>query len=88
MGELTPFTWPECHRHLLSSGKARSSASGAILIMPKISPLLSEVTYNLETILWPAMQALEETTMVAFLASSDAQYITGVTLNVDGGQNA
>ena len=25
---------------------------------------------------------------VAFLASSDAQYITGVTLNVDGGQNA
>lgn len=25
---------------------------------------------------------------VAFLASSDAQYITGITLNVDGGQNA
>jgi 3-oxoacyl-[acyl-carrier protein] reductase len=25
---------------------------------------------------------------VAFLASSDARYITGVTLNVDGGQNA
>ena len=23
----------------------------------------------------------------AFLASSDARYITGVTLNVDGGQN-
>jgi len=25
---------------------------------------------------------------VAFLASNDAQYITGTTLNVDGGQNA
>ncbi|CAG5074790.1 Protein-glutamate methylesterase/protein-glutamine glutaminase [Dyadobacter sp. CECT 9623] len=65
MGELTPFTCPECHGALsqLKEGKIirfRCHTGHAYTI----SSLLSEVTDNVETILWQAMQALEETTML------------------------
>ena len=65
MGELTPFTCPECHGALtqLSEGRIirfRCHTGHAYTI----SSLLSEVTDNVETILWQAMQALEETTML------------------------
>lgn len=65
MGELTPFTCPECHGALtqLKEGKIirfRCHTGHAYTI----SSLLSEVSDNVETILWQAMQALEETTML------------------------
>jgi two-component system chemotaxis response regulator CheB len=65
MGELTPFTCPECHGALtqLKEGKLirfRCHTGHAYTI----SALLSEVTSNIESILWQAMQSLEETTML------------------------
>jgi two-component system chemotaxis response regulator CheB len=65
MGELTPFTCPKCHGALtqLKEGKIirfRCHTGHAYTI----SALLSEVTTNVEAILWQAMQSLEETTML------------------------
>lgn len=65
MGELTPFTCPECHGALtqLKEGniiRFRCHTGHAYTI----SALLSEVTTNVEAILWQAMQGLEETTML------------------------
>ena len=65
MGELTPFTCPECHGALtqLTEGKIirfRCHTGHAYTI----SALLSEVTTNVEAILWQAMQSLEETNML------------------------
>jgi two-component system, chemotaxis family, protein-glutamate methylesterase/glutaminase len=65
MGELTPFTCPECHGALtqLKEGKIirfRCHTGHAYTI----SALLSEVSTNVEAILWEAMQNLEETTML------------------------
>jgi len=65
MGELTPFTCPECHGALtqLKEGRIirfRCHTGHAY----SISALLSEVTSNAESILWQAMQSLEETTML------------------------
>jgi two-component system chemotaxis response regulator CheB len=65
MGTLTPFTCPECHGALteLKEGKIirfRCHTGHAYTI----SALLSEVSTNVEAILWQAMQGLEETTML------------------------
>jgi two-component system chemotaxis response regulator CheB len=65
MGEFTPFTCPECHGALtqLKEGRTirfRCHTGHAYTI----SALLSEVTTNVEAILWQAMQGLEETTML------------------------
>jgi two-component system chemotaxis response regulator CheB len=65
LGTLTPFTCPECHGALteLKEGKLirfRCHTGHAYTI----SALLSEVSTNVEAILWQAMQGLEETTML------------------------
>ena len=65
LGELTAFTCPECHGALtqLKEGKIirfRCHTGHAYTI----SALLSEVTTNIESILWQAMQSLEETNML------------------------
>ncbi|MFD2571749.1 chemotaxis protein CheB [Spirosoma soli] len=65
LGELTPFTCPECHGALtqFKEGKIirfRCHTGHAYTI----SALLSEVSTNIEAILWQAMQSLEETTML------------------------
>lgn len=65
LGTLTTFTCPECHGALteLKEGKVirfRCHTGHAYTI----SALLSEVSTNVEAILWQAMQGLEETTML------------------------
>lgn len=65
LGTLTPFTCPECHGALteLKEGKIirfRCHTGHAYTV----SALLSEVSTNIEAILWQAMQGLEETTML------------------------
>lgn len=65
MGDLSPITCPECHGALtqLKEGKIirfRCHTGHAYTI----SALLSEITTNVEGILWQAMQSLEEANML------------------------
>lgn len=65
MGELTPFTCPECHGALtqLKEGKImrfRCHTGHAFTI----SALLSEVSESVEDLLWQAMRGLEESNML------------------------